>query len=173
MKARLRTGIGFDIHPLEPERPLILGGVDIAFEKGLSGWSDGDVLCHAIIDALLGAATLGDIGQHFPPGQERYHNISSLVLLEETRDLLEADGWQIVNIDATVIAAKPLLSPFITPMRQQLAKALGKPLDCISVKASTTNGLGHISRGEGIACQAIAMLEYTTGEDGEDDTESR
>jgi 2-C-methyl-D-erythritol 2,4-cyclodiphosphate synthase len=159
MANKLRVGIGYDVHPLTPGRRLVLGGVDIPFDKGLSGWSDADVLTHAIIDALLGAAALGDIGSHFPPGEPQYKNISSLVLLKKVKDELAENGFKIVNIDATIVAEKPRLSEFIARMRQRLSDTLGIAPSQVSVKASTSAGLGLIGRGEGIAAHAIAMVQ--------------
>ncbi len=155
----MRVGIGYDVHPLVPGRPLVLGGVTVPYPQGLQGHSDGDALTHALVDALLGAAALGDIGQHFPSSDPRYRGISSLRLLDETRGLLEARRWRVTGVDATIVAERPLLSPFIPTMRQRLAETLQLPLDRVSVKATTTNGLGFIGRGEGIAAQAVATLE--------------
>ena len=155
----MRIGTGYDIHPLVPGRRLILGGIDVPFEKGLDGWSDADVLVHAIMDALLGAAALGDIGLHFPPGEEAYKGISSIVLLGKVKDILSGDGWSVGNIDATVIAERPRLRDRIDPMRDNIAKALELGIDKVSVKASTSNGLGYIGSGEGIAAIAVALLE--------------
>ena len=159
MNIRLRTGIGYDAHPLVPGRRLVLGGIDIPFDKGLSGWSDADALTHAIIDALLGAAALGDIGSHFPPGEPPYKDISSLVLLEKVKAELTTNVWQVVNIDATILAERPRMRDFIDPMRQQLSQTLGISISQVSVKASTANGLGFIGRGEGIAAYAVALIE--------------
>jgi len=158
----MRAGIGYDAHPLTPGRRLVLGGIDIPFDKGLSGWSDADVLTHAIIDALLGAAALGDIGSHFPPGEPEYRDISSLVLLERVRDKLGENGWQVGNIDATIVAEKPKLSGYIDRMRQQISRTLGVAISQVSVKASTSNELGFIGRGEGIAAWAIALIEESS-----------
>ena len=155
----MRIGTGYDIHPLVPGRRLILGGIDVPFEKGLDGWSDADVLVHAIMDALLGAAALGDIGLHFPPGEEAYKGISSIVLLGKVKDILSGAGWSVGNIDATVIAERPRLRDRIDPMRDNIAKALELGIDKVSVKASTSNGLGYIGSGEGIAAIAVALLE--------------
>ena len=155
----MRVGIGYDVHPLVEGRPLVLGGTSVPYPRGLEGHSDGDALVHAIIDALLGASALGDIGQHFPPTDPRFQGISSLRLLEETRALLEAGRWRTAGVDATILAERPLLGPFIPAMRQRLSEVLGLPLDRVSVKAKTTNGLGFIGRGEGIAAQAVATLE--------------
>ncbi len=163
MGNRLRVGTGFDAHPLVEGRRLVLGGVEIPFAKGLSGWSDGDVLTHAVIDALLGAAALGDIGGHFPPGEAQYKDISSLVLLEETRDKLAARGFRVVNIDATAIAESPRLAGFVSQMRGKLARALGIAIEAASVKATTSSGLGFTGRGEGIAAQAVALIEGPSG----------
>ncbi len=159
MNGKVRAGIGYDVHPLVPGRRLVLGGIDIPFDKGLSGWSDADVLIHAIIDALLGAAALGDIGSHFPPGEPKYKDISSLVLLEEVREKLSAKGWQVVNIDATILAERPKFMDFIERMRQQLSQTLGISTSQVSVKASTSNGLGFVGRGEGIAAYVVALIE--------------
>ncbi len=154
----MRIGIGFDAHSLTPGRRLVLGGVDIPFAKGLSGWSDADVLTHAIIDALLGAAALGDIGSHFPPGEPQYKDISSLVLLKRVREELAESGWQIENVDATIVAEQPKLGDFIDRMRQQLSQILGIAPSQVSVKASTSAQLGFVGRGEGIAVWAVAMI---------------
>jgi len=154
-----KVGIGYDVHPLTPGRRLVLGGVDIPFDKGLSGWSDADVLTHAIMDALLGAAALGDIGRHFPPGEPQYKDISSLILLERVKDELSKNGWQVANIDATIVAEQPKLRDFIDAMRQQLSKTLGINISQVSVKASTPDGLGFIGRGEGMAAMAVAVIE--------------
>jgi 2-C-methyl-D-erythritol 2,4-cyclodiphosphate synthase len=161
MKDNRRVGIGYDIHPLVIGRKLMLGGVEIPFNKGLDGWSDADALTHAVIDALLGAAALGDIGQHFPPGETEYENISSLTLLDKVVEKLKDEGWRVVNIDATVVAAKPRLREYIDDMRHNLGHVLGIAMDRVSVKAATNNGLGNIGRGEGIAAIAVAMIEGT------------
>jgi 2-C-methyl-D-erythritol 2,4-cyclodiphosphate synthase len=158
MADKRRVGIGYDIHPLVKGRKLVIGGVEIPFRKGLDGWSDADVLTHAIIDALLGAAALGDIGSHFPTGEAQYKDISSLALLKTTKDKLAAQGWQIVNIDATIVAEEPKLSQFIGQMRQNLSQTLGIDPGQVSVKASTANGLGCVGRGRGIEAQAIALI---------------
>ena len=155
----MRTGIGYDVHPLVPGRRLVLGGIDIPFEKGLGGWSDADVLTHAIMDALLGAAALGDIGSHFPPGEPEYRDVSSLALLERVRHKLRENGWQVGNIDATIVAEKPRLGGYIDEMRRQISRTLGIDIDRVSVKASTSNGLGFIGRGEGMAAYAVALIE--------------
>jgi 2-C-methyl-D-erythritol 2,4-cyclodiphosphate synthase len=164
MNARMRTGIGYDVHPLVPGRKLVLGGVDIPFGKGLAGWSDADALTHAVIDALLGAAALGDIGSHFPPGEPEYKDISSLLLLEEAGKRLAGGGWRVVNIDATILAERPVLWDYIQPMRENLSKALNIAVGQVSVKASTANGLGGIGRGEGIAAYATTLIEGGSNE---------
>ena len=155
----MRVGIGYDVHPLVPGRRLVLGGIDIPFDKGLSGWSDADVLTHAIIDALLGAAALGDIGSHFPPGEPQYKDISSLALLKRVKAKLAESGWQVGNVDATIVAEQPKLGDFIDGMRQKLSQTLGIALSQVSVKASTSAQLGFIGRGEGIAAYAIALIQ--------------
>ena len=159
MNVNLRTGIGYDVHPLVPGRKLVLGGVDVPFDRGLSGWSDADVLTHAVIDALLGAAALGDIGSHFPPGEPQYKDVPSLVLLGKVGEELAAGGWRVVNVDATVLAESPRLRDYIDRMRQQLSQTLGISISQVSVKASTSNGLGFIGRGAGIAAYAVALIE--------------
>ena len=159
MKNKMRIGIGYDIHPLTQGRRLVLGGVDIPCDKGLSGWSDADVLTHAIIDALLGAAALGDIGRHFPPGEAQYKDISSLVLLKRVRDKLKENGWQVSNIDATIVAEQPKLGGFINQMRRQLSQTLSINIGQVSIKASTSAQLGSIGRGEGIATCVVALIE--------------
>ncbi len=163
MVSKIRVGVGYDVHPLTPGRRLVLGGVDIPFDKGLDGWSDADVLTHAVIDALLGAAALGDIGSHFPPGDPQYEGVSSLLLLEEVGSKLAQNSWQIGNIDATIIAEQPKLKDFIDEMRRRLSKALGIALSQVSVKASTSEGLGFVGRGEGIAALAVALIEGISG----------
>ncbi len=155
----MRVGIGYDVHALVPGRRLVLGGVEVPFEKGLSGWSDADVLTHAVIDALLGAAALGDIGNHFPPGDPEYHDISSLVLLEKVRDELAEQGWRVGNIDTTIVAERPTLGEFVDRMREQLGRALGIEAGRVSIKATTSERLGFTGREEGIAVWAVALLE--------------
>jgi 2-C-methyl-D-erythritol 2,4-cyclodiphosphate synthase len=157
----MQFGIGFDIHPLIAGRKLVLGGVEIPFERGLAGWSDADVLTHAIIDALLGAAAMGDIGMHFPPGKPEYKNVSSLKLLAEIKNKLTANGWQINNIDATIIAEKPYLRTYIDPMREQLHQTLNISISQVSVKASTANQVGALGHEEAIAAMAIASIQKT------------
>ena len=160
----MRAGIGYDVHPLVTGRRLVLGGIGIPFDKGLDGWSDADVLTHAIIDALLGAAALGDIGSHFPPGEPQYKGISSLTLLKSTGRKLAENGWRVNNIDATIIAEQPRLRDFIDRMRQQISQTLGIALSQVSVKASTSSQLGFVGRGEGVAALAVALLEGETEE---------
>ncbi len=155
----MRIGTGYDVHRLVSGRKLVLGGVEIPFNRGLDGWSDADVLTHAIMDALLGAAALGDIGRHFPPGQEPYRDISSLVLLGKVKEKLAENGWRVGNIDATIMAEQPKLSQFIAKMRDKLSGILGIEIGKVSVKATTTEQLGYIGRGEGIAASAVALIE--------------
>jgi len=155
----MRVGMGYDVHKLVEGRKLILGGVEIPYEKGLLGHSDADVLLHAIMDALLGAAALGDIGKHFPDTDPAYKGISSIRLLEHVADLLEEHQFLIENIDATIIAQRPKMRPYIDTMRENIAKALKIEADQINVKATTEEGLGFTGSGEGISSQAICMLE--------------
>ena len=155
----MRVGIGYDVHPFTQGRRLVLGGVAVPFERGLSGWSDADVLTHAIIDALLGAAALGDIGGHFPPGEAEYKDISSLVLLGRARDELAKNGWQVGNIDATIVAEQPRLSSFIGEMRRKLSQTLSIDMGRLSIKASSSARLGFVGNGEGIEAQAVALIE--------------
>ena len=158
MGEELRVGMGYDSHPLVSGRKLILGGVDIPHDKGLSGWSDADVATHAIIDALLGAADLGDIGTQFPPGEPKYENISSLVLLSRAGELVRAKGFKVSNIDVTIMAQHPKVSRFIPEMRKCVSQALAIEPTQVTVKATTTNGLGFIGREEGIAAQSVALV---------------
>jgi len=155
---KLRIGTGFDCHPLISGRGLILGGVDIPYGKGLSGWSDADVVVHAMIDALCGAANLGDIGTLFPSQEAEYKDVSSLLLLGETNELLKTKGFRIVNIDVTIIAQSPKLSLFIPEMRIRIGQVLGIDSTQITIKATTSNGLGFIGREEGIAAQSVALI---------------
>ena len=154
----MRIGMGYDVHKLTEGRKLILGGVEISYERGLLGHSDADVLIHAIMDSLLGAAALGDIGQHFPDTDSQYKDISSLKLLEHVGKLLEDKLYIIGNIDATIIAQKPKLSPYREQMRRNIAGALNISENQVSIKATTEEGLGFTGRGEGIAAQSIALL---------------
>jgi 2-C-methyl-D-erythritol 2,4-cyclodiphosphate synthase len=155
---QFRIGHGYDVHRLVPERSLILGGVTIPFEKGLLGHSDADVLLHAICDAMLGALALGDIGKHFPDSDERFKDIDSSILLANTAKLIREKGWQIGNIDATVIAQAPRLSRYIETMRENIATVLALPIDSISIKATTEEGLGFTGEGLGIATHAVCLL---------------
>ena len=154
----LRIGQGYDVHRLVEGRKLILCGVEIPFEKGLLGHSDADVALHALMDALLGAAALGDIGKLFPDSDECYRDISSLSLLKAVREVLDAAGYSVINADITVIAQAPKLSPYREQMRSNIAAALGIAMDHISVKATTEEGLGFTGDGSGVAAQAIALL---------------
>jgi 2-C-methyl-D-erythritol 4-phosphate cytidylyltransferase / 2-C-methyl-D-erythritol 2,4-cyclodiphosphate synthase len=158
LAAGLRVGLGWDIHCLAAGRPLILGGVRIPHSLGLLGHSDADVLLHALIDALLGAAAQGDIGSHFPDNEPQYAGVNSLQLLRQTRELLADEGWQIVNIDATVIAELPRLTPYREQIRQSIAGALDLPLDAVSLKAKTAEGLGEIGQNQAIAAHALAVI---------------
>ncbi len=155
----MRVGIGYDVHPLVSGRRLILGGIEVPFEKGLSGWSDADVLVHAIIDAMLGAAALGDIGVHFPPDKPEYKAVSSLLLLERVKGKLAEHNWRINNVDTVILAEEPKLKDFIEAMRQRLSQTLGIDTSRVSVKASTSESLGFVGRGEGMAAFAVASIE--------------
>lgn len=154
----MRIGMGYDVHQLVTQRKLILGGVEIPYEKGLLGHSDADVLLHAVMDALLGAAALGDIGTHFPDTDEQYRGISSIALLEKVGKLLEDHCFLIENIDATIIAQMPKMRPYIDNMRENIARALGIAAMQVNVKATTEEGLGFTGNGEGISSQAICLL---------------
>ena len=155
----MRIGQGYDVHAFEAGRPLILGGIRIESDHGLAGHSDGDAAVHAVIDALLGAAALGDIGTHFPSSDERWRDANSLDLLKQTVILIASAGYAIVNVDLTIVAAAPRIAPHITEMRAALSLVLGIELTCVGVKAKTTDGLGAIGRGEGIEAQAVALIE--------------
>jgi 2-C-methyl-D-erythritol 2,4-cyclodiphosphate synthase len=154
----MRIGQGFDTHALVAGRRLVIGGVDIPHEKGLAGHSDADVLIHAVCDALLGAAGLGDIGAHFPDSEPRYKDADSRKLLIEVRQLVESRGFRVANVDATIIAQAPRMAPHIPAMRANLATDLGIAVDAVNVKAKTTEKLGFVGRGEGIAAESIALL---------------
>jgi 2-C-methyl-D-erythritol 2,4-cyclodiphosphate synthase len=154
----MRVGIGYDIHRLVEGRKLIIGGVEIPFEKGLLGHSDADVLVHSICDALLGAMGLGDIGKHFPDTDEKYKGISSMKLLKEVMEKIKKGNFKIVNIDTNIIAEKPRLLPYIEEMKKNLRKILGKDVS-VNIKARTNEGLGEIGKGEAIASQAIVLLK--------------
>ena len=155
----IRIGSGYDVHAFAPDRPLILGGITIPSERGLSGHSDADVLVHAVVDALLGAAALGDLGSHFPSSDERWKNSPGSVFLDYIYDLLCQHQWKIGNIDTTIVAEHPKLAPYIHAMRTLLAEHLHLALEQISVKATTTDGLGFAGRQEGIACYAVVLIE--------------
>ena len=155
----VRVGLGFDAHPLVEGRPLILGGVEVPFEKGLSGHSDGDVVVHALLDALLGAAALGDKGAHFPSSDPDLKNVSSLFLLEKVGSMLASNEWQVVNLDATILAQRPRLGPFIAEMRERIAATLHIEKTRVSLKATSTDYLGFTGREEGMAAYAVALVE--------------
>lgn len=155
----MRVGMGYDVHRLVPERDLIIGGVKIPYEKGLLGHSDADVLLHAIMDALLGAAALGDIGKHFPDNDPAYKGADSLMLLGRVGEILSEEGYVIENIDSTIIAQKPKMAPHIEQMRKNVAEALHIEVEQVNIKATTEEGLGFTGTGEGISSQAIASLD--------------
>jgi len=155
----MRVGIGYDVHKLVTGRKLILGGVEVPFAKGLSGHSDADVLTHAVMDALLGAAGLRDIGIQFPPDGPRFKDVSSLALLDEVNRLIWEKGFVSVNIDAVIVAEKPELAPFVDTMRGLISRKLGLNLEQVMVKATTSDGLGFVGKGEGMAACAIALVE--------------
>jgi 2-C-methyl-D-erythritol 2,4-cyclodiphosphate synthase len=155
----MRIGQGYDLHPFQDGRRLVLGGVVFEGERGLAGHSDGDALTHALIDALLGAASLGDIGTHFPSTDQRWRDADSIDLLKQVSKVVVAAGYSIINVDMTVIAERPRVAPRVRDMRTRLSMALGIDVAQVSVKATTTDGLGTLGRGEGIAAQAIALLE--------------
>ena len=156
---KLRVGHGYDVHRLVEGRALILGGVTVPFDRGLLGHSDADVLTHAVMDALLGAAALGDIGKLFPDSDVAYAGADSIALLERVTALLREHGWQVGNVDATVVAQTPKLAPYIPDMRRRLAEAMGLDVDCVSVKATTEERLGFTGSGEGMAAHAVALIE--------------
>ena len=156
---KLRVGHGYDVHRLVEGRALRLGGVTVPFDRGLLGHSDADVLTHAVMDALLGAAALGDIGKLFPDSDEVYAGADSIALLERVTALLREHGWQVGNVDATVVAQAPKLAPYIPEMRRRLAEAMGLDVDCVSVKATTEERLGFTGSGEGMAAHAVALIE--------------
>ncbi len=155
----MRIGSGYDVHRLVEKRKLILGGVDIPYDKGLLGHSDADVLTHAVMDSLLGAAALGDIGNHFPDNDNNFKDISSLLLLKKVCLLLEDKGYTTINIDATIIAQKPKLAEYIYLMRVNIANTIGIPVDSVNIKATTEEGLGFTGSGDGIAAQAVCLIE--------------
>lgn len=155
----MRIGSGYDVHALVPGRKLILGGVEIPYEQGLLGHSDADVLLHALCDALLGAAALGDIGQHFPDSDVRWKGADSRLILREVRKLVATRGYTVGNVDATIIAQAPRMAPHISRMQSHIAADLGIPEDAVNVKATTTERLGFAGRGEGVAAEAVVLLE--------------
>ena len=155
----MRIGIGYDVHRLVPERKLIIGGVEIEYEKGLLGHSDADVLLHALMDALLGAAALGDIGRHFPDTDSAYEGASSLDLLSHVGGLVRQEGYRVGNVDAVIIAQRPKMSPHIENMRKNIAEALQIQVGQVNVKATTEEGMGFTGSGEGISSQAVCLLE--------------
>jgi 2-C-methyl-D-erythritol 2,4-cyclodiphosphate synthase len=163
----VRIGHGYDAHQLAASRKLVLGGVEVPHDKGLAGHSDGDALTHAIIDALLGAAALGDVGQHFPSSDTSLAGVSSLLLLGRVRGLLEQAGWRPGNVDATIVAERPRLAPYVQQMRERLAAMLGLELDAVSVKATTTDRMGFAGREEGIAGFAVATITSSPSAEGE------
>ena len=155
----MRIGHGYDVHRLAEGRKLILGGVDVPYDKGLDGHSDADVLIHALMDAILGAAALGDIGKLFPDNDDRYLGADSMELLKTVVELIHGKGFKFGNADCTVIAQRPKLAPFIPQMRDNIAAALGIPADCVNVKATTEEGLGFTGEGKGIAAHAVVLLD--------------
>ncbi len=157
----MRIGFGYDAHRLAKGRKLLLGGVDIPFGKGLLGHSDADALIHAVIDALIGAAGLGDIGRHFPPTDKAYKDISSLLLLKQTAGLMRKSGFRVGNIDATVVCERPKLSGFIPVMEEKISKALGCGKTSVNIKAKTEEGMGYTGKGLGIKAYAVALIEET------------
>ena len=155
----MRIGHGYDVHRLVEGRKLILGGVEIPYEKGLLGHSDADVLLHALMDAMLGAAALGDIGRHFPDSDPAYAGADSAVLLARVADLLRQNGYSVINLDCTILAQRPKLMPYIPQMIETIAAVLSVPTDCVSIKATTEEGLGFTGEGKGIAAHAVVLLE--------------
>lgn len=158
----MRIGFGYDVHALTEGRSLVLGGIGIPWERGLSGHSDADVVLHALMDALLGAAALGDIGSHFPDTDPRYRGISSLTLLEEVAKLLRGAGYRVNNIDCTLVAEAPRIRPYVGAMREKIAAALGVPAEDVSIKATTNEKMGFVGREEGMACFAVCTLKGET-----------
>jgi len=158
----IRIGQGYDIHRLVSDRPLVLGGVLIPYDRGLLGHSDADVVTHAIMDALLGALALGDIGHYFPPSDPQWHNANSMVLLKVVHQMVSAQSWQIVNIDTSIIAEQPKLKPHLLAIRESLSTALNLPVERVSVKARTNEGLDAVGRGEAIATHALVLLTPLT-----------
>ena len=156
---KIRTGLGYDVHRLAPNHKLVLGGVEIPWSHGLIGWSDADVLVHAVMDSLLGAAGLGDIGVHFPPGDPQYKGVSSLKLLERVNGMLKAAGWKVGNVDVVIVAEQPKLRPYVAAMCQNISQTLGTDPASINVKASTSEELGFVGREEGMAAWATSLIE--------------
>ncbi|GMU94038.1 MAG: 2-C-methyl-D-erythritol 2,4-cyclodiphosphate synthase [Candidatus Hydrogenedentota bacterium] len=154
----IRIGIGYDLHRLVHGRPLILGGVNIPFDRGLEGYSDADALAHAVTDALLGAAALGNIGQHFPDTDPRYREVDSFFLLHRVLEMLRDRGWRIANLDANIVAQEPKLNPYLDAMRERLAQCLQMPMDTVSVKVKTNEGVGAEGRGEAISTQVAVLI---------------
>lgn len=157
-----RIGIGYDIHRLVEGRPLVLGGVTVPFERGLAGHSDGDALLHAVSDALLGAAALGDIGRHFPDTDPAFAGADSAALLEAVAELVAKEGWRPVNVDVNIIAQRPKMAPHVEAIRERLSALLALPLDAVSVKARTNEELDAVGNGEAIMCQAVVLVEKTS-----------
>ncbi len=155
----MRIGHGYDVHKFAENRDLIIGGVNIPYEKGLLGHSDADVLLHAVCDALLGAAALGDIGKHFPDTDPKFKGIDSMLLLKKVAELLKEKGYKIINIDSTVLAQRPKLAPYILKMRENISDAMGVDMDFVSVKATTEEGLGFTGAGLGIAAHAVCLID--------------
>lgn len=168
MSFGVRVGIGYDAHRLVEGRPCVLGGVEIAHPRGLEGYSDADALLHAIMDAMLGAAGLADIGKHFPPGDERFHNVSSLRLLATVRSMVEGKGWRVANVDSTLMAEEPRIGPHVAAMKQLISSTLGISGDDVGIKATTNEGMGFVGRGEGIAAMAVVLLCRGGSEDLEE-----
>lgn len=158
----MRIGVGYDVHPLRPGRPLVIGGVRIEHSSGLDGHSDADVLTHAVIDAMLGAAGLGDIGAHFPPDDARYKGASSLQLLSEAARVVGNAGFRVINVDSTVVAQAPRMQPHLEHMARNLARHLSIEQSAVSVKATSPEGIGALGAGEGIAAHAVALVEETS-----------
>jgi 2-C-methyl-D-erythritol 2,4-cyclodiphosphate synthase len=155
----VRVGIGYDVHPLAEGSPLILGGVEIKYNRVLVGWSDADVLLHSIMDALLGAAGLSDIGTYFAPSDPEYNNAPSITLLQRVKDTLDKDKWIIVNVDSTIVAEEPKLAPYMDQMKESISNVLSIDKSQIGIKATTTEGLGFTGRGEAIAAYAVALID--------------
>lgn len=161
----MRVGLGFDVHPFAEGRRLILGGVEIPYEKGLDGHSDADVLTHAVMDAILGAAGLGDIGDHFPPSEAKYKDISSMLLLDRVMSLLKEKGYCVLNLDCVIMAEDPKVAPYRSKIKASLAQQIGLAEDMINIKATTTEGLGFIGRKEGIAAQTVCLIDNYSADD--------